>query len=145
MAQALSTSIRTAVRVLHEQASLRELASVLGVSHQTLFKLVQGRPLRPSTLRHVAEGLEGSRDAVAFDQLHEALGTLLRDVPASQRRHIEQCLRPVVEAAFRSARQPIPEWVNWLSDGRRSVQPAKLSVQALLKRAQAGSKVGARP
>ena len=144
MAAALSTSIRAAVQTLHDQASLRELAEVLGVSHQSLFKLLQGRRLRPSTLRRIAQGLAGSREAVAFDQLLDALSTLLRSLRAAERRSIERRLGEVVEEAFRGARQPVPRWVPWLNEGRRSVPSAQESVEALLRQSQVDSRGGAR-
>lgn len=142
MTRPIGASIRASVQALHAQASLRELADVLGVSHQAVWKLLQGRSLRRSTLRRIADGLAGSREAVAFDQLLDALGTLLGPVRAAERRSIERKLGEAVEEAFRRARQPAPEWVGWLSEGRRSAPSAKKSVEALVRRAQAGSTGG---
>ena len=144
MPESVNTSLRRSIARLHEQASLRQLAANLGgISHQSLFKLLQGGKLRPSTLRRISDGLTGSQDVAAYNQVMRALGILLRTLGVEGRGRAQRRLAEVVEDQFRVQNLPVPMWVHWLFEGQRSAPTAYQSVDRLLKEVQRGSKGGA--
>ena len=153
MTDRLVSETREAVADLNAQASLRELAGLFGVSHNALWKLLQGHDVRPSTLRRIRQGLLGSEEAEAFDRLQHALATLLKPHGATIARKMSRRLAAAATEGFHEAGEPVPRWVRWLAAGKRSPAARSESVEALVtraahrqrteRRAQTGSRGGA--
>jgi len=135
MTDRLVSETREAVAALTAEASLRELASLFGVSHNAIWKLLQGHDVRPSTLRRIRQGLLGSEEAEAFDRLQGALATLLRPRGATIVRKMERRLAAAATEGFEEAGLSVPPWVRWLEAGKRSPATRTESVEELVTRA----------
>jgi len=105
---------RKVVRELVRETSLREAAERLGVCHATVWKLLKGRRMRPSTLRRIKDGVSRVAGATDIDLLVSGLHGALAPLPKPKRREVRRLIARALTDWYMEEGLLVPGWVTGL-------------------------------
>ena len=100
-------------------AVLRELASRTGLSPYTLWRLRNGKPVRPTTEAKLRRWLEDPSGANAVANLRMALRATLGPLGARQTRQVESAVGLVIKEAFARQNREAPDELDTLGQIQR--------------------------
>lgn len=113
-------ALQQSVRKLYSETSLREVAERLGVCHATVWKLLNGQRMRPSTLLRIKDGVARATGATDVDLLMSGLHGVLAPLPEPKRREAKRLVARALAAWYTDEGLLVPSWVTCLTKGQQA-------------------------
>jgi AcrR family transcriptional regulator len=106
--------LQRTVRELYRETTLREVAERLGVCHATVWKLLKGQRMRPSTIRRIKDGVTRAAGATDFDLLASGLQGVLAPLPEPKRREARRFVARALAEWYMHEGLLVPGWIAQL-------------------------------
>ena len=100
--------VRSRLEALRREASLRDLGGAIGVTHYTIRQFLEGKAVRPSTLRRIASWLDRRHDDDGLT-LRDVLRRVLGKLPASRAKEVQADVIAAISEALREDGIDIPD------------------------------------
>jgi hypothetical protein len=119
MAAVSEAELRAELKAAMGDLTLREVAAQIGCSHYSVWKVVKGGTVRPSTAARIRAWLDNPADAKVAVELRTALKRAVGRFGLQEVRRVEEEVGDALRRAYTRAGESPPAWVGKL--GKKQV------------------------